>query len=238
MSGSVRIPVIAFALVLTWALFAGCDVEITDPPSATNPDTSSHDFHWEHTVITELDAHGVLHDICCINDTCIWAVGWIGIGADHVNACRWNGAMSHFHLDIPSRHGYIARVPILNGRPPCEKHFAVPGASRSTRFSWIFPPARTRSTRKIARSAAVRTPFTSISIFKRVRWKSRTKPRDRTRVRARASMTGGCHRHPLPPREHVRISALPRKIPLGVVPDHFVSRTISSIFIDIRARSS
>ena len=91
MSGSLRISAFVFALLLSWMLFAGCNEEVNDPPPVSGPDTTSHDFIWEHTIITELDAHGVLHDICYINDTCIWAVGWIGIGADYVNACRWNG---------------------------------------------------------------------------------------------------------------------------------------------------
>jgi hypothetical protein len=111
MSGSLRITAYVFALLLSWMLFAGCDEEINDPPPVSGPDTTSHDFIWEHTIITELDAHGVFHDICYINDTCIWAVGWIGIGADYVNACRWNGKKWVFEKVIDSIPGYTKQYP-------------------------------------------------------------------------------------------------------------------------------
>jgi hypothetical protein len=111
MGGNIRIHASLFALLFSWVALAGCDEEISDPPVYARPDTTSHDFIWEHTIITELDAHGVLHDICYINDTCIWAVGWIGIGADYVNACRWNGKKWVFEKVIDSIPGYTTQYP-------------------------------------------------------------------------------------------------------------------------------
>lgn len=111
MSGNIRIHAALFALLLSFMVLAGCDEEISDPLAPVGPDTTSHDFIWEHTIITELDAHGVLHDICYINDTCIWAVGWIGIGADYVNAVRWNGKKWVFEKIIDSIPGYTKQYP-------------------------------------------------------------------------------------------------------------------------------
>jgi hypothetical protein len=59
------------------------------------PDTTSHDFAWDWTLINDYD-NGVLRDICYINDTCIWAVGWIvqhGPNNERLlyNAVHWNG---------------------------------------------------------------------------------------------------------------------------------------------------
>lgn len=67
------------------------DESVMNIPSEVGPDTSSHEWVWTPIIIDELDAHGVLRDICYINDTCIWAVGYIGAGPDYYNALRWNG---------------------------------------------------------------------------------------------------------------------------------------------------
>ncbi|MBE0645461.1 MAG: hypothetical protein IH600_15370 [Bacteroidetes bacterium] len=83
---------LAQVCLVTILICTACSEElIQDPPPASVPDTTSHDFVWTPIIIDELDAHGVLHDICYINDTCIWAVGWIGAGPDYYNALRWNG---------------------------------------------------------------------------------------------------------------------------------------------------
>jgi hypothetical protein len=71
--------------------YACSDESVVDIPPEVGPGTSSHEWVWTPIIIDELDAHGVLHDICYINDTCIWAVGWIGVGAEYVNAYHWNG---------------------------------------------------------------------------------------------------------------------------------------------------
>ncbi|MFZ1729196.1 MAG: hypothetical protein WBQ23_12540 [Bacteroidota bacterium] len=67
------------------------------PPQQTDLDTTSHDFVWDQTIIRSDEGNrGVFHDVCYINDTCIWAVGWIvRYGQNNerelYNACRWNG---------------------------------------------------------------------------------------------------------------------------------------------------
>lgn len=92
-------------------LTAACDDDIVETPPTSGPDTTSHDFVWTPIIIDELDAHGVLHDICYINDTCIWAVGWIGAGPDYYNALRWNGKEWLFVQVPDSIPGYTKNYP-------------------------------------------------------------------------------------------------------------------------------
>lgn len=83
------IIVFCIAAMVGWT--ACSDDTIVQTPSPVGPDTSSHEWIWTPIIIDELDAHGHLRDICYINDTCIWAVGYIGAGPDYFNGLRWNG---------------------------------------------------------------------------------------------------------------------------------------------------
>jgi hypothetical protein len=77
-------------------LGGSCTDDIVEP-RPTGADTTSHDFTWEYTIIdADNSSGGILTDICYINDTCIWAVGWIvreGPQGERLlyNACRWDG---------------------------------------------------------------------------------------------------------------------------------------------------
>jgi hypothetical protein len=87
----------AYVLVISGALFfcaGSCEDDIVDVPPVA-PDTTSHDFTWD-LIIFEAAETGRLNDICYINDTCIWAVGWFicrGPQGERLlyNAIRWNG---------------------------------------------------------------------------------------------------------------------------------------------------
>jgi hypothetical protein len=79
-------------------IFASCEEDpMQNAPVVSIPDTSSHDFVWDYTIIrSDEPGEGVFYDICYVNDTCIWAVGWfVRYGPNNerelYNACRWNG---------------------------------------------------------------------------------------------------------------------------------------------------
>jgi hypothetical protein len=78
-------------LLLVLALGPSCGEDVVGPLA---PDSTSQDFTFE---VEFFDSDGLtwLHDICYINDTCIWAVGWIVKNENGernlYNAVRWNG---------------------------------------------------------------------------------------------------------------------------------------------------
>jgi hypothetical protein len=111
MNGLKHRPAIVLTCLLAVSLMASCDESIVEQQPPAIPDSTSHDFTWEWTVITDRDAHGTLHDICYINDTCIWAVGWIGAGSDYFNALRWNGKEWLFVQVPDSIPGYTKNYP-------------------------------------------------------------------------------------------------------------------------------
>src|SRR5690606_30144413 len=68
------------------------------------PDSTSQDFTFDIAYISA-DVSSVLYDVCYINDTCIWAVGWIlknegSPDATLYNAVRWDGSEWHL-MQIP-----------------------------------------------------------------------------------------------------------------------------------------
>ena len=69
-----------------------CDDETVTGPA--RPDSTSQEFTFDISTISA-DVSSVLYDVCYINDTCIWAVGWIVKHEDGernlYNAVRWNG---------------------------------------------------------------------------------------------------------------------------------------------------
>jgi len=78
-------------LVSAILLATTCSDSGTEPPPAALEGPSSHDWTWEHTIIDPDNTTGWLWDVCYINDTCIWAVGWIKHKGENYNACRWDG---------------------------------------------------------------------------------------------------------------------------------------------------
>ncbi|MCB2205254.1 hypothetical protein KQI65_10935 [bacterium] len=82
-----------FLLPLLLVLLLGntCTDSTTEPPPAKVEGPSSQDWTWEHTIIDPENTKGHLWDVCYINDTCVWAVGWIQHKGENYNACRWDG---------------------------------------------------------------------------------------------------------------------------------------------------
>ncbi|MDT8324980.1 MAG: hypothetical protein RRA94_12770, partial [Bacteroidota bacterium] len=79
-------------MVIDVVLFgSACTDTGTEPPSQPAEGPSSHDWTWEYTIIDPENTSGWLWDVCYINDTCIWAVGWIQHKGDFYNACHWDG---------------------------------------------------------------------------------------------------------------------------------------------------
>jgi hypothetical protein len=83
-------------LLLVLALGPSCGEEVVGPLA---PDSTSQDFTFDIAYISA-DVSSVLYDVCYINDTCIWAVGWIvkregSPDATNYNAVRWDGKTWH-----------------------------------------------------------------------------------------------------------------------------------------------
>ncbi|MCB2203525.1 hypothetical protein KQI65_02155 [bacterium] len=84
----------AVGIIFAFLVFnvSGCreDPTSTEPVSEV-PTFSSHEWTWEYIAVDSANTTGHLSDICYINDTCIWAVGWIEHKGERFNACRWDG---------------------------------------------------------------------------------------------------------------------------------------------------
>ncbi len=114
-----RLAEVAVVLGALLLLAGSCEDDIVDVPPA-RPDTTSHDFTWEYTIFESAET-GRLHDICYINDTCIWAVGWFICRSPQgkellYNACRWNGVewrMEQVLDSIPGASGGLSTSELL-----------------------------------------------------------------------------------------------------------------------------
>jgi len=85
-----RVNPIPIVIAAAFLFGSTCDDSTTEPPVDTDK-PSSHEWTWEYTIIDPPNTSGWLWDVCHINDTCIWAVGWIQHNGENYNACRWDG---------------------------------------------------------------------------------------------------------------------------------------------------
>ena len=119
---------LAFLLIML-SLGSSCG---DDPVSPLLPDSTSQEFTFDVTYI-DGDVNATLYDICRINDTCIWAVGWISrrdgtpYGVKY-NAARWNGDEWLLEQVLDSMPGYsraqVEPLDLVYGSSPDNIWFA------------------------------------------------------------------------------------------------------------------